>query len=90
MPISLSNHVKHPCFTAQDIDNLEDLLSTSFIDALNFARYLHMFADVNAGGDDVFAIERAIIELEDLVSGKSDDILPMQDIISDCREILAS
>ena len=90
MHISLSNPVLRPCFSPQDIDRLDRLLQSDFTGALDFARELHASANVACDGDDVFAIERMIIELEQIISGKTDDVEPLKDIISDCRAILSA
>ena len=94
MRVSLSNHVDNLCFTSCDIDHLEALAlnSNTFLAALTFAHELHARKDAAIGTDDIFALERMMIELDSQISGDADliDYDPIHDIIADYRSILSA
>lgn len=88
----LSNFVSDPCFTRQDIDNIEALVfdKSAFAAAIAFVRQLLSKANVDDDTDDVFALSRLLAELEDQSKDNAEiDCDPIEDIIADCRAIIA-
>lgn len=89
----IASYMPHPCFTAADVDKIEELVShkSSIPDAISFARQLLNASDVNSDTDDVFALCRLINELDTQIADDDNaDRTPIEDIISDCRAIIGA